>query len=105
MLFVAIGQHSPAQCPGHVKAVFDEVSASLPKIPELEKKHSVKLLGFYNLFSSHKTVIVMDAPSYDAAEMLLYDAGIMGWSTTELAQAHTPEEAMKMTAERFGVGG
>ncbi len=101
MLFVAIAQHSPAQCPGFVKEAFDAVSATAPKFPELAKKHNINVLGTYVMYSSHKAVTVMDAPSYEAAERFLTDGGILRGNTVELAQAHTIEEAMKDASDRF----
>ena len=56
------------------------------------------------MYGPHTTVAVLDAPSYEAAEMAIYESGLMAWNTIDLAQAHTPEEAMKMGAEHFGVG-
>lgn len=97
MLFVAIAHHSPAQCPGWVKEVNQLVSASMPKLPELAQKRNVKVLGIYVLLASHKNIVLMDAPSYEAAEMLLDDAGLTAWNTIELGQAYPPEEAMKKT--------
>ena len=96
MIFVAITEHSPAQCPGSSKEAFDVVAASMPHMPELEKKHGVKNLGTYIMMGSHKNIIVMDAPSYDAAEMVLLESKLMSWNTIELAQARTPEEAMAL---------
>ena len=95
MLFVAIAQHSPAQCPGWVKEINAQVSAAMPKLPELAQKRNVKLLGMYVMLGAHKMIIVCDAPSYEAAEELLDDVGLTGWNTIELSQAYPPEEAMK----------
>ena len=97
MIFVAIAQHSPAQCPGSNKEVLDIVGASMPQIPELEKKHGVKNLGMHVMMGSHKTVMILDAPSYEAAEMVLLESQMISWNTVELAQAHTPEEVMRLT--------
>lgn len=97
MLFVAIAQHSPAQCPGWVKEINAQVNANMPKLPELAQKRNVKLVGMYVMVGAHKTIIVCDAPSYEAAEGLLDDAGFTGWNTIELSQAYPPEEVMKKT--------
>ena len=105
MQFVAIMQHTPTQCPGHVRELFDEVSATMPRMGEIEQKHGTKTLGIYGLLASHRALVLMDAPSYDAVEEVLYESGLMGWNTTEIAQATPIEDAMKMAAERFGVGG
>ena len=101
MIFVGIAEHSPAQCPGHVKELFNQVSSDMAKLDDLQTKLGVKLQGMYIMYSSHKTVVVMDAPTYEAAEMMLYESGFNAWNSIELAQAHSPEDAMKMAAERF----
>ena len=95
MLFVAIAEHSPSQCPGHVKEVFDKVAADMPGIPEVAQQHGVKPVGQYVMYASHKSVFVLDAPSYEAAEAFIDDAGLLAWNTVDLGQAHTPEEAMQ----------
>ncbi len=99
MLFVAIGQHSPAQCPGFDKETFDIVSSNMPKLEELGKKHNVKILAIYGLRTAHKTVIVMEAPSHEAAEIMLVESRFAAWNTVELGQAHSMEESMKLAAE------
>jgi len=104
MIFVAIMEHSPAQCPGHVKEVFNQVSTDMGKLESVFAKHNAKPLGIYIMYASHRIVAVVDAPSYEAAEMVMYDSGLMGWNTIQLGQAHTPEEAMQMGAAYHGVG-
>lgn len=99
MIFVAIAQHSPAQCPGFNKQVFDMVSGAMSKLEDITKKHKVKIVGMYGLLPPHKTIIVMDAPSLDAAENVLIDSHLPAWNTTELYQSYPPEEAMKIAAD------
>ncbi len=72
----------------------------MPKVPELEKKYNVKNLGTHVMMGSHKAVMILDAPSYEAAEMLLLASQMISWNTVELGQAYTPEEAMKLTLGR-----
>ena len=100
MIFVAIAEHSPAQCPGSNREVLDIVTSSMPKIPELEKKYGVKNLGIHVMMSAHKSVILLDAPSYEAAEMVLFESQLDMWNTIELAQARSPEETMKLVSQR-----
>jgi hypothetical protein len=101
MLFIAIAEHTPDQCPGHNKELFDELQSTMPRIPEIAQKHGVKMLGIYAMMPSHKSVLLCDAPSFEAASLVLYDAGFTRWNTTEIAQAYTAEEAMKLSAEHF----
>lgn len=99
MLFIAIGQHSPAQCPGFDKETFDMVSNTMPKLDDIGKKNNVKILNIYGMRTAHKTVIVMEAPSHEAAEMMLVESRFAAWNTVELNQAHSMEESMKLAAE------
>jgi hypothetical protein len=101
MLFIAIAQHTPDQCPGHNKELFDELQSTMPRLPDIAQKHGVKILGFYSMMPSHKTVALCDAPSFEAASMVLFDSGLTGWNTIEIAQAYTSEEAMKLSAQHF----
>ena len=103
MQFVAIMQHTTTQCPGHSREIFDEVSATMPRMEEVEQKHGTKTLAIYGLLSSHRTVVVMEAPSYEAVEKVLYEVGLMGWNTTDISLATPIEDAMKMAAEHFGL--
>lgn len=49
------------------------------------------------MISSHKTVMILDAPSFEAAEMVLLESDLVKWNTVELSQAYTPEQAMALT--------
>jgi hypothetical protein len=97
MIFVAIAEHTPAMCPGTNQDVMNIVSESMPKIPDLEKKHNVKNLGIHVMMGAHKNVIILDAPSYEAAELLLLESKLISWNKIELGQAYTPEQAMALT--------
>jgi hypothetical protein len=97
MIFVAIAEHTAAICPGSNKEVLDIVAGAMPTIPDLEKKHGVKNLGIHVMLGSHKNIMILDAPSYEAAELLLLESKMMTWNTIELGQAYTPEQAMALT--------
>ena len=70
---------------------------AMPKVPELAKKHNVKNLGTYVLLGAHKNVMILDAPSFEAAEMVLLESKMISWNTVQLNQAYTPEQAMALT--------
>ena len=95
MTFVAIAQHTTAQCPGHNKELYDTVSEMMPKIPGIGEKHGIKILGAHALLSRHKTVLILEATSYEAVEQMMLEAGLIGWNTIDIAQAHSLEEALK----------
>ena len=97
MNFVGIAEHSPAQCPGTSDEVFELVSSTMPNLPELEAKHGVKNLGIHVMVSAHKIIIGLDAPSFEAAEMVLLESKLASWNTVQLSQTYTPAEAMQLT--------
>ncbi|GEM_PF-2337471 len=97
LIYVAIAEHTPAQCLGSNEEVLAIVGQAMPKIPDLEQKHNVKNLGMHVMISSHKTVMILDAPSFEAAEMVLLESDLVKWNTVELSQAYTPEQAMALT--------
>ena len=73
------------------------IGEAIPKVPDLEKKHGVKNLGTWVLLGAHKNVLILDAPSYEAAEHLLLESKMISWNTVQLSQAYTLEQAMAMT--------
>ena len=97
MNFVAIAEHSPAQCPGSNQEVFDIVSSSMPNLPDLERKHGVKNVGIHVMLGAHKIVILMDAPSFEAAEMVMLESKLFSWNTVQLSQSYSPKEAMRLS--------
>ena len=97
MIFVAIAEHTPAMCPGSNKEVMDMLGEAMSTIPDLEKKHNVKNLRTYVLLGAHKNIMILDAPSFEAAELLLLESRMIAWNTVQISQAHTPEQAMALT--------
>ena len=71
----------------------------MPKLPELEQKHNVTNVGIHVMLGSHKIVIIMDAPSFEATELLLLESQLLSWNTVQLSQAYSPEEAMRLTRQ------
>ena len=97
MNFVASAEHTPAQCPGSNDEVFETVASSMPSLPELEVKHGVTNVGIHVMIGAHKIVVILDAPSFEAAEMVLLESKLVSWNTIQLSQTYSPEEAMKLT--------
>ena len=66
------------------------------KIPDLEKRYGVKNLGTHVLHSSHRQVLILDAPDFDAVEAVLSDSNVLAWNTVEVARALADEEVFSM---------
>ena len=69
----------------------------MPGLPELERKRGVKNLGIHVMIGAHKIVVIMDAPSFEAAEMVMLEARLISWNTIQLSQSYDPQEAMRLT--------
>ena len=99
MNFVAIADHTPAQCPGSNKEIFDRITSIMPKVAELEQKNQVTISGIHVMLGAHKLVMIMDAPSFEAAEMQLWDSGMLTWNTVQIYQTYGPAEAMAINKD------
>ena len=99
MLFVAIAQHDPARCPLFDREMYELVSDSMAKVPDLEKRYNVKNLGTHILISLHKQVMVLEAPDYAAVESVLIESNYLAWNTVEIHQAVSPEEALNQSLQ------
>jgi hypothetical protein len=104
MKYVAILNHSPAQCPGSNKEVFALVSKTMPTMEAVGKGLGVKVDALHVLLPAHSGVFILDAPDYNAAAQFLMQLRVDSWNDVSLHQSTTPEEAMKISAERFAAG-
>ena len=49
------------------------------------------------MLGSHKNLIILDAPSYEAAGKVRLESRLISWNPVQLAQAYPPEEALALT--------
>ncbi len=96
MIFVVICQHVPERCPASNREVWELMTDTRPKIPEIEKRYGVKNLGTHVLYSSHRQVLILDAPDIGAVESALSDSNVLAWNTVEVACSLTDEEVFSM---------
>jgi len=48
------------------------------------------------MIAAHKIVVILEAPSFEAAEMVLLESKLVSWNTIQLSQTYTPEQAMQL---------
>jgi len=97
--FLAISRHSPESCP-----MFDDKRRKgllelTEKLEGVAKKHGVKVVGLWNVFSEHLTVAVYEAPSLEAFQKLQMDPELAVWyafNTQETKIALGMEDIVKM---------
>ncbi len=99
MIFVAICQHLPRDCPASNRELLELLTDTSPKIPDIEKRHGIKNLGTYVLHSSHRQILVLDAPSHEAVEAALIESNVLTWNTVEICRSFNDEEVFSATME------
>jgi hypothetical protein len=67
-IFLVISRHSPENCPMFNEKTRKVYIEYLSKIDGLLKKHGIKNLGGWGVYTEHLTVGVMEAPSLDAVQ-------------------------------------
>jgi hypothetical protein len=69
------------------------------KLDGLSKKHGIKKLGGWTVYTEHLSVMVSEAPSLDAFQKLGMEPEVLAlnaYETYEVKVALSAEEAMKM---------
>lgn len=98
-IFLMISRHSPENCPMFNEKARKVYMEYMSKLDGLLKKHGIKMLGSWTVYTEHLSVIVFDAPSLDAMNKCASDPTIMALSafeTYEVKAALSMEEAVKM---------
>jgi len=98
-IFILIARHSPENCPMFNEKARKAVMKLMEKSDELMKKHGVKSLGSWAVYTEHLSFEVYEAPSLDAFGKLGMEPEILALSefeTYEIKLASSMEEAAKM---------
>jgi hypothetical protein len=98
-VFVVISRHSPENCP-----LFNEKTRKvwvnfLSRFDGLTKKHGIKNLGVWSAGNIHQTMMVMEAPSFEALTKCLMEPEALSIGMVETAEINhvfSGEEVLKM---------
>lgn len=104
MTYVAIFHHSPAQCPGADRETFDFVGAQMGRIQDVATEMGVSDVQIHVLLPGHQGIAVMEAADYTTARRFLMELRLDSWNDVTLYESLTPQDAMAISAERFGAG-
>lgn len=97
--FLLIERHPAADCPVNNERTRKIAIEAASKLEELAKKYGVKFVGQWTVHSEHLSVIVWEAPSFEAFYKLGMEPAIANWSnltTIEIKVATTLEETMQL---------
>lgn len=93
--YAIIATHDPSGCPSANKAVREFVKKTFPKIPELARKHNVKVQVNVHLDPSHQSFMLAEAPSAEAVRDLLFESGFIQWNTATIYPVSQIDELVK----------
>ncbi len=99
MIFVAICEHAPRDCPAGNRELLELIMDTQPKIPDIEKRHGIKNLGTHVLHSSHRQVLVLDAPDYSAVEAALTESNVLIWNKVDICESLDDEQVFDLAAK------
>jgi hypothetical protein len=98
-IFLLISRHSPENCPMFNEKARKVYMEYFSKLDGLSKKHGIKNLGGWSVYTEHLSVYVCEAPSLDVFNKLGMEPEVLALSayeTYEVKLALSMEEAMKM---------
>ena len=100
--FLNISKHTAADCPVNNAETKKVMIEGFSKMEELAKKHGVKIVGTWAVFSEHLVVQVFEAPSYEAFMAFGMEPPILKmtfWTTSEFKVAAGAQEMMQMVMQ------
>jgi carbamate kinase len=99
-IFILIAKHSPENCPEFNAKARKAMMNYMDERDKLLKKHKVKAIGSWDVPPEHVTIMVFEAPSYEAFQNFGMEPPVAGMSefiTNEVkAAVITTEEHAKM---------
>jgi hypothetical protein len=96
----AVIQHPPDNCPLANKAVRGFVQQALTNLPRLEQELRVTTILNIHLDPGHKALMVLEAPTAEAARDFLVRGGFMHFTDMEFHLV-TPVEELLRHADQF----
>lgn len=98
-IFLVISRHSPENCPMCNEKARKVEMEYFNKIEGLMKKHGIKNLGGWSVYTEHLSVFAVEAPSLDAWQKCGMEPEVLalqGIETYEVKMAISMEDAAKM---------
>lgn len=94
--YAILADHTPLTCPGSSKSAAAHAQVALgQRMPELAQKLGVEVLQNLHLDPSHKTFMLVEAPSAEAVRDLLFDGGFLQFNNIEFHLVTTIDEIVQ----------
>lgn len=98
--YAILADHSPSTCPGASKSAAKHAEEALgKKMPELTQKLGVQVIQHLHLDPSHKTFMLVEAPTAEAVRDLIFDSGFMQFNNVDFHLVTPLSEMIQRTAD------
>jgi hypothetical protein len=97
--FLVMQRHAAEVCAFHNEKSAKIMMDWLKKAGEFEAKHGVKIVAAANVIEEHLSVLVFEAPTFEAFQAYSKEPenlAMSAWATIEIKAAMTNEEVTKM---------
>jgi hypothetical protein len=79
MQYVILGEHPPDLCPTSNVKTRERVGEIMTQMEAAQQKHQVRVLSGHVLGTSHRMVVLTEAPTVEAVRDLVMGTGLVQW--------------------------
>jgi hypothetical protein len=97
--YAILQSHPPDNCPMTNRAVREFAMEHLPKIDEYASNHGVRVLAFDHLDPAHRALLLLEAPTAEAARDFVFDAGFVHFTEMEFFLVTPVAELLQRAAD------
>ncbi len=96
MIYVVLGDHNPEICPTANARTREMMLKGAAEIPNLAKRHGVKVLSGPWVNREHLSVLVVEADKAEALDQFVVESGLSHWNRVRvLPSVSLMEEGIK----------
>ena len=94
MLHMLVNTHTAESCAFRSDANRDALAGGLSQLSDVAGKHESSVEGAWANLSAHTVFALIDAPNGHAVDMIVRDAGLVGWTTSNVHPVQTLDAAV-----------
>lgn len=95
-VFILDMKHSPEMCPMNNDKIRKKFKEQYSKMEEIASKLEIKILLNIGVAIEHNIIIVLEAPSIEAAKNFIMEMELLSFNTITMRHAQYSDDVMKM---------
>jgi hypothetical protein len=97
--YAILQSHPPDNCPLTNKAVREFVMSRMPNLDQYAAKHGVTVNANHHLDPAHRALLLLEAPTAEAARDFVTEAGFMHYTNMEFFLVTPVAELVRQAAD------